>query len=82
MDSKGFKIVYTVVNNKDRSYWVRIGACFLNKDGSWNVKLDAIPTNGTLQIREQEERRDDAAFPPRRQAPALASTTPQVEAFA
>lgn len=46
------KVVYTEVDRGQRTYWVRIGVGFENQDGSINVKLDAIPTNGTLQIRD------------------------------
>ena len=31
---------------------LRIGAAFENQDGSWNVYMDALPTNGQLQIRD------------------------------
>ena len=48
------QIVYTIVERpRDRrKVWVRIGAAFRNHDGSTNVYLDAMPTNGQLQIRE------------------------------
>lgn len=47
--------VYTVVDKEgtDKSFWVRIGACFTNRDGSFSVLLDALPTNGKLQIRQR-----------------------------
>ena len=48
------KTVYTIVERNEgeakKSYWVRIGIAFLNRDGSYNVKLDALPLNGTLQM--------------------------------
>jgi hypothetical protein len=45
--------VYTIVagigdGKKDR--WIKIGASFLNKDGSESVLLDALPINGKLQL--------------------------------
>ena len=46
------KIVYTITERGDRSYWTRIGVAYLNRDGSMNVKLDAVPVNGTMQIRD------------------------------
>ena len=51
---KNFKVVYTIVERqKDkRKFWLRIGAAFTNRDGSLNVHLDAVPTNGQLQIRD------------------------------
>jgi hypothetical protein len=66
------KIVYTIVHraHSDRKHWVRIGAAFENRDGSLNVRLDAVPTNGELHIREYtpfDSRRGPAgtAAPPR-----------------
>ncbi|MBW1870429.1 MAG: hypothetical protein JRJ19_00090 [Deltaproteobacteria bacterium] len=47
--------VYTIVEKQgsDKSFWVKVGAGFPNRDGSINVYLDALPTNGRLQIREK-----------------------------
>ena len=56
------KVVYTIVDdsNQDKSFWVRIGRAFENKDGSLNVLLDALPVNGKLHIRDRkEEAKDD-----------------------
>jgi len=49
--------VYTIVERQgmDKSFWVKVGACFPNRDGSLNVYLDALPTNGRLQIRERND---------------------------
>jgi hypothetical protein len=49
--------VYTIVERNAKKYWVRIGTAFDNRDRSINLKLDAMPTNGTLQIRDRDERR-------------------------
>ena len=45
--------VYTIIEKEgfDKSFWVKVGACFTNRDGSYNVFLDALPTNGRLHIR-------------------------------
>ncbi len=51
----GWKGVYTIVKRSEKSIWIRIGTAFTNRDGSLNVKLDATPTNGELQIREPSE---------------------------
>lgn len=47
-------VVYTIVRRErdGRSFWVRIGSAFRNRDGSLSAMLDAVPTNGTLHIRE------------------------------
>ncbi len=49
-----WKAVFTVVERGEKRYWIRIGVAFINHDSSWTVKLDAMPTNGTLQIRDPE----------------------------
>ena len=56
LEENKVKIAYTVVEReKDgRQFWVRVGAAFVNRDGSLNVRLDAMPVNGKLQIRENE----------------------------
>jgi hypothetical protein len=75
------KAVFTVVergsgNGMTKSYWTRVGVGFVNKDGSITLKLDCLPINGTLQVREWEawERKTDspetAARPRQRPQPA------------
>ncbi|MCC7539358.1 MAG: hypothetical protein IT379_24250 [Deltaproteobacteria bacterium] len=60
------KAVYTVVERaQGKSFWVRIGAAFVNRDGSFTVKLDALPVNGMLQIRDPQPLRDGAGATPR-----------------
>jgi hypothetical protein len=48
------KAVYTIIERREsgRKHWVRIGAAFENRDGSYHVRLDALPTNGVMHIRE------------------------------
>jgi len=48
-----FKIVYAIVERGPKRYWLRIGMALVNRDGSLNVKLDAVPLTGLLQIRDQ-----------------------------
>jgi hypothetical protein len=70
--SKNMKTVFTVVERgQGKSIWVRIGVGFVNKDGSWNIHLDAVPTNGKLQVRDWEpyERRNDDHAPGETPAP-------------
>jgi hypothetical protein len=51
------KVVYTVVERAPgKSFWTRVGVGFVNRDGSMNLRLDAIPVNGTLQVRDWDER--------------------------
>lgn len=46
------KDVYTIVKNGEKDFWNRIGTAFVNKDGSLKVKLNALPINGELMIRD------------------------------
>lgn len=53
--ARSHKAVYTVVEGKDdKSFWRQVGVAFLNRDGSINILLDALPVNGKLQIRDAE----------------------------
>ena len=48
--------VYNIIentNDKEKNYWQPIGIAFINRDGSLNVKLNSLPLNGSLHIREQ-----------------------------
>ncbi len=58
LEDNKVKIAYTVVEReKDgRRFWVRVGAAFVNRDGSLSVRLDAMPVNGMLQIRDYQAR--------------------------
>jgi len=50
------KDAFTIVEGKDgKSRWTKVGAAFVNKDGSMNVILDALPCDGKLQIRERRK---------------------------
>ena len=59
MDSRAaptVKAVYTVIERGQgqKPFWLRIGAAFVNRDQSLTVKLNALPMNGTLQVRDVE----------------------------
>lgn len=52
--------VYTICERTDskgnvHKHWLRLGAAFINRDGSLNILLDALPVNGTLHVREDRE---------------------------
>ena len=49
------KVISPVENKDGKTFWLRVGNAFLNKDGSTNVYLNAYPANGKLQIRELDE---------------------------
>ena len=50
------KEVYTIIKNKEKSIWIKVGVAFENKDGSLNVKLNCLPLNGTLHIRDKKSK--------------------------
>ena len=58
LEENKVKIAYTVVQRESdgREFWVRVGAAFVNRDGSLSVRLDAMPVNGKLQIRDYRPR--------------------------
>lgn len=61
---KNKRVAYTIVERTEgKSFWVRVGTAFENRDGSLNVVLDAIPVNGRLQIREYppDDERDNSS---------------------
>lgn len=60
MDSTRMKIVYIITGRNGKNFWNRVGVAFVNKDGSINVKLEAIPVNGELQIRDYVPREEVA----------------------
>jgi hypothetical protein len=82
MEQQKFKVAYVITERNDKTYWNRIGVAFTNKDGSINVKLDALPIGGTLQIRDYEPREeaDDingGLVPPRQPRTSPRTTTEQ-----
>ncbi len=50
------KVLCPVETKAGKTFWMKIGAAFVNRDGSLNVHLNAYPTNGKLQIRDLDER--------------------------
>ena len=58
------RVVYTVIEREGtRSFWLRVGAAWTNRDGSVTLRLDALPVNGVLQIRDADERREARTAP-------------------
>jgi hypothetical protein len=58
MNASKMKIVYVITERNSKSFWNRIGVAFVNNDGSINVKLDAVPVSGELQIRDYTAKED------------------------
>lgn len=51
-------IAYQITKKHGKSYWNKIGVAFVNRDGSINLKLEALPINGEVHIRKYVERED------------------------
>jgi hypothetical protein len=49
--SNMLKVLSPVEGRNGKTFWIRVGNAFINRDGSTNVYLDAYPTSGKLQIR-------------------------------
>ena len=77
METTKFKVAYCITERNEKTYWNRIGVAFTNKDGSINVKLDALPTGGTLQIRDYEPREEFESNGGLRPRPVRAVSGPQ-----
>lgn len=46
------KVAYTISERQGRSFWTRVGVGFINRDGSINIRLEALPISGALQLRD------------------------------
>lgn len=52
--------VYTIVEKPGaKGIWLEIGVAGVNRDGSISGKLDALPVNGQVHIREVEQRSNE-----------------------
>ena len=60
-DRRRFLKAYTIVEKpgSQKDFWLSIGVASDNRDGSMSVKLDALPVNGLLHIREYEPRKNE-----------------------
>ena len=62
MEQSKMKIAYVVTQRGTNKYWTRIGVAFVNRDGSINVKLEAVPVSGEIHVRDYVPR-DESAGP-------------------
>jgi hypothetical protein len=58
MEASKMKIVYVISERNGRSFWNRCGVAFVNSDGSLNVKLESLPVNGEIHIRDYVPREE------------------------
>ncbi|HMK72308.1 MAG TPA: hypothetical protein VK454_03160 [Myxococcaceae bacterium] len=48
--------VFTIVEGDgEKALWRRVGSGFVNRDGSYNLYLEALPVNGKLHMRESDQ---------------------------
>jgi hypothetical protein len=57
---KAYKEIFGVVDRGEQSFWTRIGAAFVNSDGSLNLVFNFLPTDpqATIQIRDPRPREE------------------------
>ena len=53
------KNVYMIQKGEKTNFWTKIGVAFVNKDGSLNVKLNAVPVDGQMQIRDPKPKSNE-----------------------
>lgn len=49
--------LFVVENKKDgdgKGFWHQVGVAWTNKDGSWSIKLSALPVDGRLQMQPND----------------------------
>lgn len=62
MSARNYKHIWMVEDDEaeKKSFWTKVGVAFENRDGSYSIKLSAIPVSGRLQMRDPSPK-DDAA---------------------
>ncbi|HKA86460.1 MAG TPA: hypothetical protein VKE22_02305 [Haliangiales bacterium] len=55
MDENKKKKVLCPITKDNKTYWMRLGVAFVNKDNSLNLYLDGLPTNGKLHVRDWDD---------------------------
>jgi hypothetical protein len=67
--------VYAILDRNGKSFWMKVGAAFANRDGSININLDAVPV-GSYRLQVREQRIWDDARPSNGAPPPLAEVQP------
>jgi hypothetical protein len=52
MEKAKMKFIYVITGKGERKFWTKVGVAFVNRDGSLNCKLDSLPVDGELHIRD------------------------------
>ena len=72
-DAKKPMAAFSIVERKglEKPLWTRVGAAFVNRDGSINIYLDSLPLQGKIQLRDEPLRARERNEPPRRPRPPV-----------
>ena len=63
--NRPLRIVFALApRQRGGTRWLRVGVAFINRDGSENIYLDAVPLSGKLQIREEKPKDEGGQLPP------------------
>jgi hypothetical protein len=73
MDQSKIKFIYVITGKGERKFWNKVGVAFVNRDGSLNCKLDSLPVDGELHIRDYVAREERPERRGQDEAEALAS---------
>ncbi len=67
MENGKMKFIYVISTGKgDKKFWTKVGVAFVNRDGSLNCKLDSLPIDGELHIRDYTPQKDREEATPTR----------------
>ena len=57
------KAIFTIIESEklEKPLFRRIGTGFVNRDGSLNLFLDALPVNGKLHVRDVKSEKETEA---------------------
>lgn len=58
MDASKVKMAYSISERNGKSYFSKVGIGFVNKDGSWNLKLESFPISGEIHVRDYVPREE------------------------
>ncbi|HEU4408294.1 MAG TPA: hypothetical protein VFS43_23730 [Polyangiaceae bacterium] len=65
MEGTKMKILWMITERGERTFWTRIGVGYVNRDGSVNLTLDALPLGtNRLQLRDYTVRDAEAGETP------------------
>jgi hypothetical protein len=72
------KILWMITERGERSFWTRIGVGYINRDGSINLSLDALPLGASkLQLRDYTVRDAEAGEAPEGYQPDVSRAKPR-----